>query len=173
METTKQTSKEYFKTLSVLHLVLTTSLVFLGLIGSFLILSGKISNSMSNQNKIFLYMVPIFTLGGLLFSNWFYKNKLSELKANNDLNIKMTNYRGILIVRYALIEGPTFFAFVAVLKTGNLLCLPFIGLMILAMIYWRPTRNSAIADLELSQQEVAIVENPDSIITEFSNIKSN
>ena len=173
METTKQTSKEFFKTLTIIHLALTFGLVFVGIIGSFLILSGKMTNNGNDLNKIFLYIVPIVSLGGLFFSNLIYKNKLSELKEKNDLNIKMTNFRGVLIVRYAFIEGPTFFAFVATILTGNLVFLAFIVLMILAMIYWRPTKNSVIADLELNYQEVEIINNPDSIIAEFSNTKRN
>jgi len=83
----------------------------------------------------------------------------------------MANYRDILIGRYALIEVPTFFAFVAIMLTGNSLYLAYIALMILFMIYWRPTRNSVIADLELNLNESTIVRNPDSIIAEFNITK--
>lgn len=170
METTKQTSNEYFKALSIVHLVLTIGLVFMGLIGFYLIFSGKVSN-MTDLNGVFLYIVPIFILGGLFGSNWIYKNKLNGLKEENDLKTKMTNYRGILILRYAFLEGPAFFAFVSALLTNNLLFLAFAALMIIFMIYWRPTKSSVIVDLELSQREIAIVENPDSIIAEFTNTK--
>ena len=97
METTKQTSKEYFKILTIIHFALTLGLVFAGLIGSFLILNGIISNNITDLNKILLYIIPIVSIGSLFVSNWIYKNKLSELKEKKDLNIKMTNYRGILI----------------------------------------------------------------------------
>lgn len=171
METTTQTSNEYFRALSIVHLALTIGLVCMGLIGFYLIFSGTMSNNMTDLNMTFLYIVPIFILGGLFGSNWIYKNKLSGLKEENDLKTKMTNYRGILIIRYAFLEGPAFFAFVSALLTSNLLFLVFAGLMIIFMIYWRPTKSSVIADLELNQQEIAIVENPDSIIAEFTNTK--
>ncbi len=171
METTKQTSKVYFKTLKIIHLALTLGIVFVGLIGSYLIFSGKMSNNMTDLNEVLFYIIPVFSLGGLFVSNWIYKNKLSELKEKKDLNAKMANYRDILIGRYALIEVPTFFAFVAIMLTGNLLYLAYIALMILFMIYWRPTRNSVIADLELNLNESTIVRNPDSIIAEFNITK--
>jgi len=171
METTKQTSKVYFKALTIIHLALTLSLVFVGLIGSFLIFSGKMSNNMTDLNEVLLYIIPVFSLGGLFVSNWIYKNKLSELKEKKDLIVKMANYRDILIVRYALMEGPTFFAFVAIMLTGNLVYLAYLILMILFMIYWRPTKNSVIADLELNLNESTIVLNPDSIIAEFNITK--
>ena len=171
METNGQTSKEYFRTLSIIHLALVIGLVLFGPIVSYLILSNTMLNKTADLNKTFIYIVPIFILGGLFGSNWNYKNKLSELKEENDLKTKMTNYRGIFIIRYAFLEGPAFFAFVAVLLTSNLLFLAFAGLMIIFMIYWRPTKNSVIADLELNPQEIATIENPDSIITEFTNTK--
>ena len=172
METTKQTTKEYFKTLSILHLALTIGLVFLGLIGFYLIFSGIMSNNMTDLNMIFYYIDPILIIGGLYGSNWIYKNKLSALKEENDLKTKMTNYRGVIIVRYAFLEGPAFFAFVSALLTGNLIFLAFAGLVIIFMIYWRPTKSSVISDLELNQQEISIIENPDSIIAEITNTKT-
>ena len=84
----------------------------------------------------------------------------------------MTNYRGVIIVRYAFLEGPAFFAFVSALLTGNLIFLAFAGLVIIFMIYWRPTKSSVISDLELNQQEISIIENPDSIIAEITNTKT-
>jgi len=171
METTKQTSKEYFKTLLILHLALTIGLLFLGLIGFYFIFCGIMANNMTDLNAIFLYIVPIIILGGLFGSNWFYKNKLSGLKEENDLKKKMANYRGVLIARYAFLEGSAFFAYVAALLTSDILFLAFVGLMIIFMIYWRPTKRSTITDLELNQQEIAIVESPDSIIAELTNTK--
>lgn len=164
METIKQTSKEYFKTLSIVHLALTIGLVLFGLVVSFLIFSGKMSIISTYLNIIFTYIVPVLILGGLWGSNWIYKSKLSRLKEEHDLKIKMENYRGILINRYAFLEAPAFFAFVAGILTGNLLFLAGAGLIILFMIYWRPTKNSIIADLELNQEEIALIDNPDSII---------
>lgn len=171
METTKQTSKEYFKTLSILHLALTIGLISIGLVGFYLIISGIMSNNMTELNMIFYYVNSILILVGLFGSNWIYKNKLNGLKGENVLKTKMTNYRGVLIFRYAFLEGPAFFAFVSALLTGNLLFLAFTGLVIIFMIYWRPTISSVIADLELNQQEISIIENPDSIIAEITNTR--
>lgn len=172
MGTTEQTSKEYFKTLSILHLALTIGVLFFGLIVSFLILTGTMSNDRTDLDSILMYFIPILILGGLLAGNRIYKNKLVGLKESNDLKAKMTNYRSILINRYAFLEGPAFFALVAVMLTSNLFYLVFAGIMVIFMIYWRPTRNSVIADLGLNQQEISIIENPDSIIAELTNTKS-
>ena len=90
-----------------------------------------------------------------------------QTSKENDLNLKMTNYRGILILRFAIIEAPTFLAFVAALVTGNLLFLAVVAVMILFMVYWRPTRDSVIADLELKPDDSAIIRNPDSVIAEL------
>ncbi|MFN4852981.1 MAG: hypothetical protein ACK5JC_01030 [Bacteroidota bacterium] len=164
METTKQTSQEYFKILSKLHLAMIIGVFFMGLIVAFLITSGTMSNDMGDLNETFLYIVSIAVLGGLYASNWIYKYKLRGLKEENDLKTKMTNYRGIFIHRYTFIVGPAYFSIFAVLLTSNLLLLVFTGISLLFMIYWKPTKTSIINDLELNQQEISIIENPDSII---------
>lgn len=169
MEPTKQTSQQYFRILSILHLALTLGLVFAGVIGTVLILSGAMSANGTELTGILSYAIPMVSVVGLFLSHLVYKNKLSELKEMIDLNIKMTSYRGVLILRFAIIETPAFFAFVAALLTGNLLFLVYVAMMILFMIYWRPTINSVSADLGLNPNHSAIIRNPDSIIAEFTN----
>lgn len=173
METSKQTTKEYFKTLSVVHIALIIGIVFFGLITSILIISGKNSNGQEDEIfEILFYMVPIFSIIGYFGSNYFYKTKLAALRKINDLKIKMTEYRGAMIMRYAFIEGPAFFAIVAALITNNLIFLLFAAMMVLIMVLWRPTKNAIIADLELSMQEVDIIEDTDAVIAEFTNTRS-
>jgi len=53
---------------------------------------------------------------------------------------------------------------VAVFLTNNMTYLVYAGLMIILLGIKRPSMKSAIADLELDQQEIAFLENPDSVI---------
>lgn len=169
METTKQTTQEYFKTLLILHLALSMGPVFFGLITTFLILGGVISNDATDLNTIFLYLIPIITISGLLSSIWVYKMKLRGLKEEKDFKTKMTNYRSALIIRYALLEGAAFFAILAVILTCDLLFLAFAGLMIILLILWRPTKKLVISDLKLNMLEKAFIEDPESIIADITS----
>ncbi|HUM46467.1 MAG TPA: hypothetical protein PLD84_06050 [Chitinophagales bacterium] len=172
MEPTTQTSKEYFKALLLLHTAFIAGQVCFGLIVSFLVVSGKVNSGSADLSVVFAYVVPIFVLIGLSGSNYIYKSKLSKLRSSNDLKYKMFNYRVALIIRYAFLEGPTLFAIIVALLTGNLIFLVFAGLLLSFMIYWRPVKNRIIADLGLSTEEVAIINDPDSIIAEFNGKRS-
>ena len=170
METVKQTSKEYLKTLSILHLALTVSPVIFGLVGFYLISIGSILIDSAVLDMVFTYIVPVFIVGGVFGSNWIYKNKLNQLKEENDFNLKMSSFRGALILRYALLEGPALFSVVVAMITSNPLFLVFTGIMVGFMFYWKPTKDTVIADLQLSQQEIIILENPDAIIAEWESV---
>ena len=168
METTKQTSKEYFRTLSILHIALILGQVFFALITVFLIIN-KIMIGQRDLSVILAYITPIFTLISLFFSNYFYKKKLKPLQESNDLKYKMTNYRGVLVIRYALIEGPSFFSIVVTLLTSNLVFLVLPVLLIIWMIYLKPSKYRVLTDLELDENEIEIINNPDEIIAEFND----
>ena len=165
METIKQTSKEYFKTLSIIHAALTIGPVVFGLI-IFLVVSLSHTNALNELTKIFYYVVPIITVIALLSANIFYKSKLKTFKDSDSLQNKLTTYRGLLIMRYASAEGASFFAVVAAFITETPFFLIFVGLLLLLMIYWRPTRESLKADLQLSVQEVSAIDDPDAVVIE-------
>ena len=170
METTQQTSKQYFRTLSIMHIALIIGLVFFSLIVIYLIISRQLTGDIGLAH-IFLYIVSLFTLAGLFGSNLIYKNKIAKIKTNNDLMAKMTNYRSAMIIRWAFLEGPAFLSIVAIMLSSNLIFLSFTGLIIARMIYLRPTMKTAIFDLELDQKEIAIMEDPESILIEFPKME--
>lgn len=171
MENTQQTSKDYFRTLEILHAALIAGQVFFGLIVSFLIISGNADVGSADLSMVFSYIVPPFVLIGLFGSNYIYKTRLAKLRSSNDLKYKMANYRVALIIRYAFLEGPILFSIIVTLLTGNLLFLVFAGLLLSFMIYLRPVKNRIIADLGLSIEEIAIINDPDSIIAVFDGKK--
>lgn len=171
MQNTQQTSKDYFRTLQILHAALIAGQVFFGLIVSFLLISGNADVGSADLSMVFSYIVPLFVLIGLSGSNYIYKSWLSKLRSSNDLKYKMANYRVALIIRYAFLEGPTLFAIIVALLTGNLFFLVFAGLLLSFMIYRRPVKNRIIADLGLSIEEAALINNPDSIIAAFDGKK--
>jgi hypothetical protein len=107
---------------------------------------------------------------GIFASNIVFKKMLNELQENDALNTKMSNYRSFLIIKYALLEGPALFAIIVTFITGNLFFLLYAGIMVLLLLYSRPKVQSAITDLRLNQQEMAIVEDPDGIIDADVNL---
>jgi len=78
---------------------------------------------------------------------------LNALKDEPGLSKKLADYRSALIVRWALVEGPSFFAIVSYLLTGNYLLLGFAIILIAIFILIMPSSSKLDSDLELSWQD--------------------
>ena len=164
MEQIQQTTKEYFKLLSIIHLALTMGLVLFGLVVSFFIADFQHPDNTSELAGIIVYLVPALCIVGLVASNVVSKNKVNQLKANSDLSAKLMGFREAMIIRFALLEGSGLFALATIFITNDINYLIYAGVMVILMLAKRPTLRSLIAELELDQQEIAFLENPDSII---------
>jgi hypothetical protein len=164
MEQTQQTTKEYFKLLSIIHLALMVGLVLFGLVVSFFIADFQHPDNTSELARIIVYLVPGLCIAGLVASNMVSKNRVYQLKANSDLSAKLMGFREAMIIRFALLEGPGLFVLATIFITNDINYLIYAGVMVVLMLVKRPTMRSLIAELELDQKEIAFLENPDSII---------
>ncbi len=69
MENYKMTSKDFFKSIQIVHLALMTGLIFLGIIAFYL---HYIEIEMENGKEInfaLIYVVPVFTITGIIAIN--------------------------------------------------------------------------------------------------------
>lgn len=166
MEVIKQTTKEYFKVLSIVHMALVMGPIFGGLI-SVMLSINKITIIDQDESfyKVLLYVVSAFYAIGLIANPYIFRSKLASIKNNQDLGHKISNYRSALITRYALIEGLAYFSLVATFITSRFIFLAYLAFSVLLLIYWRPTKENLIADLELNRDETGIINNPDAVIS--------
>lgn len=171
MDSNKLTSRNYFKALSILNLALVSGGVLSGLLISILILTTNASENSKGFSGIFNYMVPAFVVIGIIGGNNLFKKTLNQSGENLDLDLnlssKMTNYRSALIMKYALLEGPALFAIIAAFVSHQIGLMAYAGLLVLLLLYSRPTVKSTIADLKLDQQESSIIEDPEGVIGEM------
>ncbi|MFA6951117.1 MAG: hypothetical protein WCQ70_10575 [Lentimicrobiaceae bacterium] len=152
MQTTRLTSKEYFKTLRIVHFAIIAGITFFGLISYFIHQTGFEDSSKEMQNML-IYLIPMFVLVGYLVSNVLFRNRLSHCKGRSELNEKLNDYRSALIIRWAFLEGPAFLAIVAHLLTGNIKYLAWAGIIIFYLFAIRPTISKAVTDLGLNYDE--------------------
>ncbi len=157
------TSGEYFKSIKIIHIALLTGVVFFMAISFLLQLDGfgKVGKEVSN---ILLIIISIFSLFGIIASNIIFKNKVNEISKKSSLKIKMMDYRSALIVKLALIEGPSFFSVVAFLITGEYIFLGIALILIIVFLIYTPGRTKLKNDLALSKKESEIIDNPDTEI---------
>jgi cytochrome bd-type quinol oxidase subunit 2 len=169
MPVSKITSKEYFRILKILHFALAMGqLLFAGV--TLLLVFGK--NSSYQQNAIhevliFAYLVPFVALTGLAVSIFVFKNHLAKIKNKNSLEQKTGLYQTAQIIRWAAIEGPGLFALVIFLLTGNSIIFGIFGLLILYFVSLYPSREKAIADMELNYNESQQINDDNTLIAEL------
>ena len=161
----KLTSREYFKAMLVLWLALMGGQVFFGLIVFYLNNSGSYTPQEKNLKDIFIYLVPIFAVYGVVAGSIIFKRRLNSSKNKMSLMEKLNDYRAALIIRYALLEGSTFFSLVSYLLTGDSLFLYISILIIAVFIILKPSAEKVINDLELNPSESHMINNPDAQIT--------
>lgn len=164
METKPQTSREYFKTMQIIYYALIAGQVSFALIALFLHQMIGLDTGLNELRIIFLYIVPIFIVGGYLSSRILFKNSLKTAKSKSSLVEKMADYRAALIVRYALLEGPSFLAIVVYLITGDFSFLVMAVFIIVIFFTIKPTRENAVNDLELNPAEEQAILDLDRII---------
>jgi len=163
METIKMTSGEYFKSIKIVHIALVTGVVFFTLISVFLQIEG-FGTVGPEIDKVLLFVVPIFALIGIFASNFVFKKKLNEIRKKSNLKEKMEEYRSALIIKLALIEGPSFFAVVAFLLTGNYIYLGLTIILIIVFLIYTPNKTKFINELELTKKESDLIYNSESEI---------
>ncbi|MEL6805374.1 MAG: hypothetical protein AAFO91_16505, partial [Bacteroidota bacterium] len=77
---------------------------------------------------------------------------------------KTEQYRGVFIMRLALMEGPSLFAIVGYLITGNIWLLVIGMAMLLFFLTYFPSPTKVSNELELESSERNILENPEATI---------
>jgi hypothetical protein len=163
MESMAFTSGSHFRSIKIIHFGLVTGVVFFIIV--VLLVQFKGFGTFSEDIKVILLVVTsVFTFFGVFAGQFAYKKKIEEGKSKSRLIEKLDIYRSALIIKLALIEGPSFFAVVSYLLTG---CYIFPGialLLIVVFLMYRPTPDNFIMDLDLSPDEAAIVNNPEAII---------
>ena len=164
MEIKGQSSKEFFKIISIIHLALVSGIVLFGIVIYFFIADFQQPDTRSEIAGMLVYLVPGLVIAGIIASNIIFRVKLNGVIDSDDLKVKMAVYRESLIIRYALLEGPALFSLAAIFITNNINFLVYAGLIVVLLATKRPTKKSAIADLALDKQEISIMDDPESTL---------
>ncbi|HRX13220.1 MAG TPA: hypothetical protein P5210_16270 [Draconibacterium sp.] len=164
MENDKMTSNDYFKSVQIIHLALIAGVVILGIFTFSFHTSGLEMDGGKELNFALIYVVPVFSIAGIIASNVVFKQRLKDCIARPNLKEKLNCYRSALIVKFSFIEGSSFFALIAFLLTGDLLYLGFAALLLIVFITYTPSKEKSIVDLELTQAEKQIIFDADAII---------
>ncbi|ADV50736.1 hypothetical protein Celal_3472 [Cellulophaga algicola DSM 14237] len=140
-----------FKTLTIIHTLLVLSLAAFA---AFTFFSGPgFVNQFSMENNVFIYVVPIVAMLGYFASKFLYTKALSAINPSAPLNTKLALYQKANILKYALIEGPAFLAFIQFLSNGYTLYFTIGATLMLYLSMQKPSKAKAIEELSLDTTE--------------------
>jgi len=164
MERKEQTSNEYFKLLTGIHVALLLGQL-LFLVVCFVLIDNEELYFDFNVANIHILLVPFLMFSGIVASHFLGKQKDKTSSAKSNLHEKLFSYRTSLIVKLALVEGPNLFAIVAFLISDNFLFAVYAGIGIIYFFSMRPTKMKTIKELELNKLEQEKINEPSIIVT--------
>jgi hypothetical protein len=153
----KETSnlKQDFTAIKILFAALFTGpIIFIALSFALVQISGKGLLEDDSMDKIFLIASSI--IAGialpLAFSN--YRKALdSASQPQQETKGNFNNYRAALIIFMALCEGAALFAVIGFLLTANYWFVLIVAVMLVAMLFKRPSKQRVIDELQLNSEE--------------------
>src|SRR5471030_821542 len=101
----KQTPAGFLKLISIIHLALLGGQMVFGIVA--FAESTKVYFDVKYNGDPFIFIAPILAIGGIVAGNLIFKQLLTALESKTSLSEKMMGYQTALIIRFALLEGPS------------------------------------------------------------------
>lgn len=159
------TSKQYFKNLQIIFFALLFGQIWFAACAYFInTFTEGFDNSDAGFVQIAQIIVTVLAVSSLLISTQVSKAIINKAKANNTLKKKLEGYRSALIVKYALLEGPSLFSCTFLLLTGNLFFFVIPMLIIAIFFMHKPSKEKAIADLDLHYTEQDLLKDDEAVV---------
>lgn len=138
--------------------VKTNTIIHLGLLMGQIVFAATTllisKNQAHTQNTdVFIYIAPALAITGFFTGHFLFRKLLGNIKGDSPLKAKLADYQSATIIRLASLEGPSLFAIVCFMLTGNMVFLGISAAIILYFIYLRPTRQKIEDDLALDYNE--------------------
>lgn len=138
--------------------------MFFALVVIYLKSTGALSpdSAATERFQIILYSsIP----GGIIASFLLYKQRLRTVSTSFlTLREKIKRFQGAILIRAACLEMPAFFGGIVAFLSGDLIYLLSTALMVILLIYFRPTPAKICEDLQLSEGERSVLMSPDAVI---------
>jgi hypothetical protein len=164
MEQQPVTSKQYFKTLSIIYYTFIVGQILLIIIAfTSQYFMEKIITSYKIQGMITILMSFLGVLG-FFAGKFLFKNDLKKISAEASTEQKMQSYKSALIKKYSMLEFISLCAAIATFLTGENIFLTFSLIIVLLFFIDKPSAIRAAKDLALSPEDSLRIQKPDEMI---------
>lgn len=146
--------KNFRINLIIFYALLSAQLLFLIII---LILVYQSNSTASELDKSLIVIIPLFGLLMMYLSRMIYRQSISKFDSNKSLFEKLNFYRTFKIISWAQVEAASLFSLIAFLLTSNYLYIYVFVFLIGYFIMLRPSKETFIKDMRLTDNEINIV----------------
>jgi hypothetical protein len=150
-QTSPSNPKQIIKTITIIHYAYCIAVLLFGAAAIF-IMENAVMN-FSSPDDTFFYLIPLFAIGGLLSSNYIFRNSLKSIQTKSTLMEKLTQYQSARIIRIALIEAPALLGIVIFIITSNQYYLIISAVLLAYMVLIRPSTTIIKEDLRLTPDQ--------------------
>jgi hypothetical protein len=142
-----------FKSMQFLHYALLIGVLIFTAVAYFLNKNGLLAEADDTLYDFFRFLVPGLLAVSVLAGRFISQKIFATAKDKSGIGEKLNVYRTGMLIRWAMVEGGTFFALVAYLLTANLVMLIVALAGAIYLFTLRPTPESAAGTLGLSETE--------------------
>ena len=153
------TSKSTLSALNLIYLSLISMMAMFGAVVFFLNMTEEISTNHELSTSLRYVLIGLLPIG--LGAGYFiFKQWMNTVNPSLSLREKLMKYQTAVLLRSACFEMPGLMGAVAAMITGDNSFLLFTAIVIVLFLLLRPTVFTITSDLNLTQGERAILENP-------------
>jgi len=150
----KQSTKDTFKSMIIIHLVICLSVVvIMGILYTLTVQSGKHLNP-ADEFKILEIILPITGLGSFFGARFIINKRMKAIEKTANLNSKVEAYRSSMIVLWAVLEGTALFGAIGFFVSGRQNLFLYGLMAAVFIVFFRPLRSKIAQDLNLSAEEI-------------------
>jgi len=155
--------KNFFTTMTIVYFAPAVAMLLFSGVVYFLHQQGQVEGSDMDAD-IFRYMLYVLTPAAVIAGHFVFRHLVSNVSATLSLREKLGKYQAGFLVRGAFIEAPGLLGVVAAMLTQDMMFLVFPVVLLGVFLYWRPQPESIAEDLQLSQEESIILNDPEGIL---------
>lgn len=161
------TPKIYFTTINILFLALMAGqVVFAGVLFFLSQTQKRVELITPEIHQTLLWIVPAVAVAGITLGWVVFNSKLKSLWHKDNLAEKLKGYQTAMVVRLAIMEGPSLLALILFYITGDYTFLGVSAFIILAFLFNKPSRPAIIRHLQLHDDERMLLEDQEAFLYE-------
>ena len=158
------TVKATLTALNMIYFAIVMVLVTFSGVVIFLKISGANVPNEDLDAEVFRYVLYVLTPVGVAGGWLVYRQLLANLDKGLSLRGKLIRLQFALLVRSSIMEVPALLAAVCAFFTFDLLFLAFTAMVVLVMLFLRPTNASIAEDLKLGEKDASLLRSPESLL---------